>query len=73
MENTGVVDKLLGDGIMAVYGHPYRTGEEIIQAIYSAIDMQQATTAMDQVLKISSNGNIDFLAELQLTDKVLAR
>ena len=51
--HKGMVDKLLGDGIMAVYGHPYRTGEEIIQAIYSAIDMQQATAAMDQVLKIS--------------------
>jgi class 3 adenylate cyclase len=51
--HKGMVDKLLGDGIMAVYGHPYKTGEEVIQAIYSAIDMQQATAAMDQVLKIS--------------------
>lgn len=51
--HKGMVDKLLGDGIMAVYGHPYRTGEEIIQAIYSAIDMQQAAAAMDEVLKIS--------------------
>jgi class 3 adenylate cyclase len=34
--HKGMVDKLLGDGIMAVYGHPYQTGEEIIQAIYSA-------------------------------------
>ena len=51
--HKGMVDKLLGDGIMAVYGHPYQTGEEIIQAIYSAIDMQQAAAAMDQVLKIS--------------------
>lgn len=51
--HRGMVDKLLGDGIMALFGHPYPTGEEIVQALYSAIDMQQAASAMDEVLRIS--------------------
>jgi class 3 adenylate cyclase len=50
--HKGMVDKLLGDGIMALYGHPYSTGEEIIQALYSAVDMNQAAAAMAAVLEI---------------------
>ncbi|MBW1989753.1 MAG: adenylate/guanylate cyclase domain-containing protein [Deltaproteobacteria bacterium] len=48
--HSGMVNKLLGDGIMAIYGHPYHTGEEIVRAIHSAIDMQQAAAALDQAL-----------------------
>jgi class 3 adenylate cyclase len=51
--HQGTVDKLLGDGILAVYGHPYQTGREIMQAVYSAIDMQQAASAMEEVLRVS--------------------
>lgn len=51
--HRGMVDKLLGDGIMAVYGHPYSSGDELIQAMYSAVDMQQAASAMETVLKLS--------------------
>lgn len=49
----GMVDKLLGDGIMAVYGHPYQTGHEVVKAIHSAIDMQQAAAALEQALTIA--------------------
>lgn len=57
--HKGMVDKLLGDGIMAIFGHPYSTGDEIIQAIHSAIDMQQAASAMDDVLRISGYDPIE--------------
>ncbi len=50
--HSGMVDKLLGDGIMALYGHPYETGREIVQALHSAVDMQQAAAALGDVLKI---------------------
>ncbi len=50
--HKGMIDKLLGDGIMALFGHPYQTGNETIQAIYSAVDMQQAAAAMGTVLKL---------------------
>ncbi|MFH1888069.1 MAG: adenylate/guanylate cyclase domain-containing protein [Pseudomonadota bacterium] len=51
--HSGMVDKLLGDGIMALYGHPYQTGREIVQALHSAVDMQQAAAALGNVLKIA--------------------
>lgn len=57
--HRGMVDKLLGDGIMALYGHPYATGDEIIQAIFSSVDMQQAASAMGQVLEISGYDPIE--------------
>ena len=48
--HKGMVDKLLGDGIMALYGHPYADGQAELQALYSAIDMHQAAAAMGDVL-----------------------
>jgi len=50
-KNRGMADKLLGDGVMARFGHPYRTGQETLQALYAAIDMQQAAFAMGDVLR----------------------
>ncbi len=57
--HRGMIDKLLGDGIMALFGHPYPTGEEIVQALYASIDMQQAAAAMDEVLRISGYDPIE--------------
>jgi class 3 adenylate cyclase len=41
-ENGGVVDKYMGDAILAVFGIPTRTGDEAIRAIRTARRMEQA-------------------------------
>ena len=50
----GMVDKLLGDGIMAVFGHAEKAdGSEVVRAVHSAIDMQQAAAALHKVLSLA--------------------
>ena len=49
--HSGMVDKLLGDGIMALYGHPFDSSEKTSQALLAATDMQQAASAMGTVLE----------------------
>lgn len=45
----GMVDKILGDGIMAAFGHPYSGGADLDQAIRAAADMQVAIDGMGSV------------------------
>lgn len=42
VNRNGVVDKYIGDAIMAFYGAPLRRGDEAQQAIYSAFEMMTA-------------------------------
>jgi adenylate cyclase len=39
MRHRGVVDKYMGDAIMAIYGAPERTRNEAVEAVNSAFDM----------------------------------
>jgi class 3 adenylate cyclase/HAMP domain-containing protein len=42
MSNAGIVDKYMGDAIMAFYGAPVMTGDEVHQAVKSAFEMIDA-------------------------------
>jgi class 3 adenylate cyclase len=42
MSNAGIVDKYMGDAIMAFYGAPVMTGDEAHQAVKSAFEMIDA-------------------------------
>jgi adenylate cyclase len=43
----GVVDKYLGDGLMALFGAPVARGDDTTRAVRAALDMQLAMTALD--------------------------
>ncbi len=42
MQHRGIVDKYMGDAIMAFFGAPVRHGDEAIQAVRSGLDMHEA-------------------------------
>lgn len=45
--NEGVLDKFIGDAIMAVYGAPLSTGRDASNAVTSALQMQQVMRALN--------------------------
>lgn len=42
VENEGMVDKLMGDSVMALFGAPVSLGEDAVRAVQCALDMQRA-------------------------------
>ena len=48
IKNHGFVDKFIGDALMAVYGVPVKHGNDPLQAINSAIEMQRHLLALNQ-------------------------
>jgi adenylate cyclase len=51
----GTVDKHIGDCIMVVYGSPISHGDDIVRAIESALQMQEASRAISRKLE-ETNG-----------------
>jgi adenylate cyclase len=50
MDENGVVDKYIGDAIMAVFGAPVRHPESAISAVRAAIGMRKALAALNKTL-----------------------
>lgn len=48
-KHGGMVDKILGDGVMAAFGHPYSDGADLEKGIRAAADMQRAIGGMGDV------------------------
>ncbi len=70
--HSGMVDKLLGDGIMAVFGHPEPAGgQEAVRAVHSAIDMQQAAAALQKVLSIAGFDPVEIGVGINCGDVLL--
>jgi class 3 adenylate cyclase len=48
-KHGGMVDKILGDGVMAAFGHPYSDGMDLELGIQAAADKQSAIGGMGPV------------------------
>lgn len=48
MSRNGIIDKYIGDAIMAIFGAPVRHEDDAVQSVLAAIEMQQALTAFNQ-------------------------
>ena len=45
-EHNGVVDKYVGDSVLAVFGSPERDEKQMVRAVQAAVEMQQAITKL---------------------------
>jgi len=56
MKNNGVIDKFIGDAIMAIWGVPQSTGTEPFDAVKAALGMRQALVSFNEK-RIQNNKN----------------
>lgn len=56
IKHKGVVDKYVGDAIMAVWGIPENTNDDIENALHACIEMREALVKLNQ--ELSKTGNI---------------
>ncbi len=50
-ENQGLLDKYMGDGLMALFGVPYPGEDAAVNAVSAAVEMQRRMKAVNQSLK----------------------
>ena len=55
----GILDKYIGDAIMAVFGAPFSTGEDPDRAVKTSIDMLRALGAFNQERKAEAKDHIE--------------
>jgi adenylate cyclase len=48
VKHEGMVDKLMGDSVMALFGAPLAIGDEPMRAVQCALDMQHALSELNQ-------------------------
>ena len=48
MRRNGIVDKYMGDAIMAFFGSPLKRPDDALQAVLSALEMQEALAAFNR-------------------------
>lgn len=48
IQNEGMVDKLMGDSVMALFGAPISLGNDSLRAVQCALDMQRAVVGFNQ-------------------------
>ena len=53
--NSGIVDKFVGDKIMAVYGHPAPTGNDYQNALNASLEMLEKCDELNQKLGLKEN------------------
>ncbi len=49
MAHGGIVDKYIGDALMAFFGAPKKRGDEEVQAVLAAVEMQQAIERVNKI------------------------
>ncbi len=53
--NSGIVDKFVGDKIMAVFGHPAPTGNDYLNALNASLEMIEKCDELNQKLGLMDN------------------
>jgi len=59
MSNDGILDKYIGDAIMAVFGAPFATGKDADNALTSAINMHMALGHFNQLRRMDGKFPIE--------------
>jgi adenylate cyclase len=55
MAKSGIIDKYIGDAIMAFFGAPVKTDEDALQSVYAGLDMTDALVAFNEKQKAAGH------------------
>lgn len=69
-KNKGTLDKLLGDGIMAVFGSPIEDTESRLNAVKAALEMFNVLNTLNKDIQQSINNNTWGKDSLDIRDNI---